>query len=83
MEAEKIKNLWIKIWADMNIGIEPDDEEMEALIKFAEISFKAGKQTGRKEVAEWIDSRLHSSYQDMWEDDWQAQVKDWEKEDKL
>jgi len=32
------------------------------------------------EVVEWINSKLHSSYQDMWEDDWQAQVKEWQKE---
>ncbi|GAI86153.1 unnamed protein product [marine sediment metagenome] len=55
MKAKEIKDLWVKIWADMLIGVEPDDEEMKALTEFAEISFKAGQKAEREKILNFID----------------------------
>lgn len=36
-----------------------------------------GYKLGRKEVVDWVNSRMRPGDQDMWKDEWKAQLKKW------
>lgn len=92
MKAEEIRDLWVQIWADMDINIEPvDEEELKAVTKFAELSYKVGydkalaqlaemteecKQMGRREVVEFIEKRCAGSTK-AYDEEWIKQLGEW------